>query len=153
MKQNGGMDAYLLIGNANTRKTSVIRSLTGCFNRSVRDIQLQSGRPVRFYARVGALQNTRTTLDEFVQEVNRSRCDAVVFSLLPTAVQTDLMDYPDAQTYVAGLRERGWRIKGVAVLGQDGGGVRAPNLRQYVQAPSAPVNLTARDVRAQFGWL
>jgi hypothetical protein len=153
VKQNGGMDAYILIGNANTRKSSVIRSLTGCFNRSVRDIQLQSGRPVRFYARVGALQNTRTTLDEFVQEVNRSRCDAVVFSLLPTAVQTDLMDYPDAQTYVAGLRERGWRIKGVAVLGQDGGGVRAPNLRQYVQAPSAPVNLTARDVRAQFGWL
>ena len=147
------MDAYILIGNANTRKTSVIRSLTGCFNRSVRDVQLQSGRPVRFYARVGALQNTRTTLDEFVQEVNRSRCDAVVFSLLPTAVQTDLMDYPDAQAYVAGLRERGWRIKGVAVLGQDGGGVRAPNLRQYVQAPSAPVNLTARDVRAQFGWL
>jgi hypothetical protein len=147
------MDAYILIGNANTRKTSVIRSLTGCFNRSVRDIQLQSGKPVRFYARVGALQNTRTTLDEFMQEVNRARCEAVVFSLLPTAVHTDLMDYPDAQTYVAGLRERGWRVKGVAVLGQDGGGVRAPNLRQYIQAPTAPVNLTARDVRAQFGWL
>jgi len=147
------MDAYILIGNANTRKTSVIRSLTGCFNRSVRDIQLQSGKPVRFYARVGALQNTRTTLDEFVQEVSRARCEAVVFSLLPTAVHTDLMDYPDAQTYVAGLRERGWRVKGVAVLGQDGGGVRAPNLRQYIQAPTAPVNLTARDVRAQFGWL
>ncbi len=147
------MDAYILIGNANTRKTSVTRSLTGCFNRSVRDIQLQSGKPVRFYARVGALQNTRTTLDEFVQEVNRSRCDAVLFSLLPNAVQTDLMDYPDAQAYVAGLRERGWRIKGVAVLGQDGGGVRAPNLRQYIQAGTAPVNATAREVRAQFGWL
>lgn len=147
------MDAYILIGNANTRKTSVTRSLTGCFNRSVREIQLQSGKPVRFYARVGALQNTRTTLDEFTQEVQRSRCDAVLFSLLPNAVHTDLMDYPDAQAYVAGLRERGWRIKGVAVLGQDGGGVRAPNLRQYVQAPAAPVNLTARDVRAQFGWL
>ena len=147
------MDAYILIGNANTRKTSLTRSLTGCFNRSVRDIQMQSGKPQRFYARVGALQNTRTTLDEFVQEVQRSRCDAVLFSLLPNAVHTDLMDYPDAQTYVAGLRERGWRIKGVAVPGQDGGGVRAPNLRQYVQAPTAPVNVTARDVRAQFGWL
>jgi hypothetical protein len=147
------MDTYILIGNANTRKTSVIRSLSGCFNRSVRDIQLQSGKPVRFYARVGALQNTRTTLDEFVQEANRARCEAVLFSLLPNAVHTDLMDYPDAQTYVAGLREQGWRIKGVAVLGQDGGGVRAPNLRQYVQAPTAPVNATARDLRAQFGWI
>jgi hypothetical protein len=39
------------------------------------------------------------------------------------------------------------------VLGQDGGGVRAPNLRQHTQAPTAPVNMTARDVRAQFGWV
>lgn len=52
-----------------------------------------------------------------------------------------------------GCAKPGWRFKGVAVLGQDGGGVRASNLRQYVQAPTAPVNLTARDVRAQFGWL
>jgi hypothetical protein len=148
------MDAYLLIGNANTRKTSLVRSLTGCFNRSVRDIQLQSAkRPVRFYARVGALQNTRTSIDDFVQEVARARCDAVIFCLSPGALKTDLAEYPDAQTYVAALRERGWRIKAVAVLGQDGGGVRAPNLRQYTQAPTAPVNATARDVRAQFGWV
>ena len=148
------MDAYILIGNANTRKTSLVRCLTGCFNRSVRDIQLQAAkRPVRFYARVGALQNTRTTLDEFVHEVARSRCEAVLFCLSPNANATDLIEYPDAQTYVNGLRERGWRIKAVAVLGQDGGGVRATNLRQHTQAPTAPVNATARDLRAQFGWV
>ncbi len=148
------MDAYILIGNANTRKTSIVRSLTGAFNRSVRDIQLQSSkRPVRFYARVGTLQHTRTTVDEFVAEVARSRCEAVVFCLAPNAHKTDLLEYPDAQTYVAALRERGWRIKAVAVLGQDGGGVRATNLRQHTQAPTAPLNLTARDVRAQFGWV
>jgi hypothetical protein len=148
------MDAYILIGNANTRKTSVVRSLTGCFNRSVREIQLQgSQRPQRFYARVGTLQVTRTTIDEFLQEVSRSRCEAVVFCLSPTAHNTDKETFPDAQTYVAALRERGWRIKGVAVLGQDGGGVRAPNLRQYILAPTQPINVTARDVRAQFGWL
>jgi hypothetical protein len=108
---------------------------------------------VRFYARVGALQNTRTTLDEFVQEVARARSEAVLFCLSPHANATDLVEYPDAQTYVNGLRERGWRIKAVAVLGQDGGGVRATNLRQHTQAPTAPINATARDVRAQFGWI
>ncbi len=148
------MDAYLLIGNANTRKTAIVRSLSGCFNRSVREIQLQGDkRPVRFYARVGALQHTRTTFDEFAEEVARSRCEAVLFCLSPHAHKTDLLEYPDAQTYVAALRERGWRIKAVAVLGQDGGGVRASNLRQHTLAPTAPVNLTARDVRAQFGWV
>ena len=148
------MDAYILIGNANTRKTSVVRSLTGCFNRSVRDIQLQSSkRPLRFYARVGTLQITRTSIEDFIQEVTRSRCEAVVFCLSPNAHTTDLETFPDAASYVAALRERGWHIKAVAVLGQDGGGVRAPNLRQYILAPTQPINVTARDVRAQFGWL
>ncbi|MCB4364643.1 hypothetical protein KIH07_12920 [Hydrogenophaga taeniospiralis] len=148
------MDAYIVIGNPNTRKASLVRSLTGCFNRSVRDILIQGGRrPLRFYARVGTLQDTRTTVEQFVVEVTRSRCDAVLFCLSPNANKTDTVEYPDALTYVAALRELGWRVKGVAVLGQDGGGVRAPNLRQYTQAPTAPVNVTAREVRAQFGWV
>ena len=50
------MDAYLIIGNPNTRKASLVRSLTGCFNRSVRDILIQGSKtPQRFYARAGAL--------------------------------------------------------------------------------------------------
>lgn len=148
------MDTYILIGNANTRKSSVLRSLTGCFNRSVRDIQLQDNRrAVRFYARAGTLQVTRTTPENFIQEVARARCEAVLLCLAPSAHHTDSTDFPDAQSYVAAFRAKGWRIKGVAVLGQDGGGVRAPNLRQHVLAPTQPVNLTARDVRAQFGWV
>jgi hypothetical protein len=127
------MDAYIIIGNTNTRKASLLRSLTGCFNRSVRDILLQGDkRPQRFYARVGTLQDTRTTIDQFVQEVMRSRCEATVFCLSPGA-KPDQPDLPDAQTYVAALRKLGWRIKGVAVLGQNDGGVRALNLRQYPQ--------------------
>ncbi len=77
----------------------------------------------------------------------------MLFCLSPSAHKTDLLEYPDAQSYVAALRELGWRIQAVAVLGQDGGGVQAPNLRQHTQAPTAPINLTARDVRAQFGWV
>jgi hypothetical protein len=148
------MDAYIIIGNSNTRKASLVRSLTGCFNRSVRDIQLQSGKKAqRFYARVGTLQETRTTAEQFVAEVAKARCEAVLFCLSPGANKTDLLEYPEADAYVVALRERGWRIKGVAVLGQNSGGVRAPNLRQYTQAPAAPVNVTAKDVRAQFGWV
>lgn len=148
------MDAYIIIGNTNTRKASLVRSLTGCFNRSVREIQIQgTKKPQRFYARVGTLQDTRVTVAQFVAEVARARAEAVVFCLSPEAHKTDTLEYPDAQSYVAALRELGWRVKGVAVLGQNAGGVRAPNLRQYISAPTAPVNLTARDVRAQFGWL
>jgi hypothetical protein len=143
------MDAYLIIGNPNTRKASLVRSLTGCFNRSVRDILIQGARkPQRFYARVGALQDTRTSAEDFVAEVGRSRCQAVIFCLCPAPA-----DQPGAQAYVDAIKAAGWRIKAVAVLGQDSGGVRAANLRQYPQAPTAPINVTAREVRAQFGWV
>lgn len=148
------MDAYLIIGNSNTRKASLVRSLTGCFNRSVRDIQIQGTKaPVRFYARIGTLQDTRTSVEDFVAEVGRARCQAVIFCLSPSSGQNAGADVPDAQAYVDGFRAAGWRIKAVAVLGQNAGGVRAGNLRQYTQAPTSPINVTAREVRAQFGWV
>jgi len=147
------MDAYLIIGNPNTRKASLVRSLTGCFNRSVRDILIEGAKsPVRFYARIGTLQDTRTPVEDFIAEVGKVRCQAVICCLSPSAPQDSSTDRPDAQAYVVGFKAAGWRIKAVAVLGQNGGGVRASNLRQYPQAPTAPINVTARDVRAQFGW-
>ncbi|MDH4052199.1 MAG: hypothetical protein OEU93_11515 [Rubrivivax sp.] len=148
------MDVYLIIGNPGTRKASIIRSLTGCFNRSLRDIQLQGVRnPLRFYARVGTIQEKNTTIEEFVAEVRRTRCEAVICCLAPEASPTDPERCPDAKAYVSGFKAVGWRIKAVAVLGQNGGGLRAANLRQYPLAPVAPINATAREIRAQFGWL
>lgn len=148
------MDCFLIIGNSNTRKTSIIRSLTGCFNRSVRDILLQGTRtPLRMYARVGTLQDTMTSIADFQAEAQRARCQAVICCLSAAANQSDAERWPDAQAYLAGFRAAGWRCKGVAVLGQNGGGVRATNLRQYTLAPTAPINVTARDIRAQFGWV
>lgn len=148
------MDCYLIIGNSNTRKTSIIRSLTGCFNRNVRDIQMQGSRtPLRLYARVGTLQDTRTSVDDFLAETRRARCQGVICCLSPAPHSDDAERCPDAQAYLAGFLAAGWRCKGVAVLGQNGGGVRATNLRQYPLAPTAPINVTARDIRAQFGWV
>jgi hypothetical protein len=147
------MDAFIIIGNPNTRKSSVVRSLTGCFNRSVRDVLPRGAKsPLRIYARVGALQETRTGIEAFVAEVGSSRCGAVLCCLLPSAHPNHLVEFPAALAYLAGFKAAGWRIRSVAVLGQDDGGARSPVLRQFTQAPTAPINVTARDVRLHFGW-
>jgi hypothetical protein len=147
------MDVYIVIGNPNTRKASVVRSLTGCFNRSVRDILPLGGKPVlRLYARVGSLQDTKAGPQDFVAEVARTRCDAVLCCLAPVANPDHAERLPDAQAYLAAFKAAGWRVRAIAVLGQNGGGVRAPNLMQFPQAPIAPINQTARAVRAHFGW-
>ncbi len=147
------MDAYIVIGNPNTRKASVVRSLTGCFNRSVRDILPLDGKaPLRLCARVGALQDTKAGPEDFIAEVARARCSAVLCCLGPSGHPDHRDRYPDAPDYLAAFKAAGWRIRAIAVLGQNGGGVRSPNLQQFPQAPIAPINQTARAVRAHFGW-
>lgn len=147
------MDAYVVIGNPNTRKSSLVRSLTGSFNRSIRDIlPLGAKSAVRIYARVGSLQDTKTRPDDFLAEVERTRCSAVLCCLLPSEHPNFPALYPDAQTYLARFRAGGWRVRAIAVLGQNGGDVRSPNLRQFPQAPTAPINVTAHAVRLHFGW-
>jgi hypothetical protein len=147
------VDAYIVIGNPNTRKASVVRSLTGCFNRSVRDIQPLVGKaPMRLYARIGALQDTKCGPGDLLAEIARARCDAVLCCLSPSAHADQPDKYPDAEAYLANFKAAGWRIRSIAVLGQNGGGIRSPNLRQFPQAPTVPINVTARAIRAHFGW-
>ena len=137
------MDAYLVIGNPNTRKASLLRSLSGCYQRSVRDIQPLGGQPVlRLYARAGALQHTRTTPSDFIADVERVRCNALLCCLAPEADPDHLELLPAAPDYVAAFE----------AAGQNGGGVRSARLHQFAQAPVAPINHTARLVRAHFGW-
>lgn len=148
------MDLYLVVGNTNTRKASLVRALSGCFNRSLRDIQPRVGRtPLKLYARVGTLQETRTRPDDFVAEVGRVRCSAVLCCLLPAAHPHAPDDLPAAAAYVHRFEQAGWRVAAIAVLGQDRGGLRSRRLQQFPQAGTAPINLTAAAVRAHFDWL
>jgi hypothetical protein len=147
------MDAYIVIGNPHTRKASLVRSLTGCFNRSVRDILPRQGSSaLRVYARVGALQETKTRPEDFLHEVARARCAAVLCCLWPSAHPHEPTEYPDAQEYIRQFKAGGWRIRSIAVLGQNAGGIRSPDLRQFAQATVSPINVTASAVRAHFGW-
>lgn len=147
------MDAYLVVGNSNTRRASVVRSLSGCFNRSVRDILPRDAtRPLRVYARVGALQETKTAPEAFLSEVARQRCEAVLLCLSASAYTAGSTSFPDARAYVARFEQEGWRVRAIAVLGQNAGGLKAVTLRQFPQAGTNPINVTASEVRALFGW-
>lgn len=148
------MDLYLIVGNTHTRKSSVMRSLTGCFNRSVRDIQPLDGRaPIRLYVRVGALQETRCTAEDLASEAQRQRAQAVLCGLWPTAHPHEPQRFPAAAAYVAALEALGWKRRAVAVLGQNTGGLRGARLLAFPMAPTQPINVTAHGVRQFFGWV
>lgn len=144
------MDAYIIIGGPNTRKSSVTRSLTGCFNRSVRNILLQNGAQIQIYARVSSLQESETTAQDFIVEVNQTDCQFVVFCLWPMPNSSNPIAYPDAATYLSAFSAAGWNIVKVAVLGQ--GQAAYPNQALFPNSQTDPINQTAQAVRLHFGW-
>lgn len=146
------MDAYLLIGNPNTRKSSLLRALTGCFNRSVRDIETLEGEVLRLYVRVAALQASRATAEDFADEARRSRCGAVAFSLWPGANPLDAQRLPDAPTYVDRLRAAGFRFQRIAVLGAHPLQLRMQGVERFPKVLVQPINATAHAIRQHFGW-
>ncbi|MCP5285759.1 MAG: hypothetical protein H6933_12755 [Burkholderiaceae bacterium] len=148
------MDLYLIVGNPNTRKSSVMRSLTGCFNRSLRDIQPSDGRaPIRLYVRVGALQETRCSAEELAAEARRQHANAVLCGLWPQSHPHEPQRWPDAATYLAAFDALGFRRRAIAVLGQNGAGLRGPKVMAFPLAPRQPLNVTAQGVRQFFGWV
>ena len=148
------MDLYLIVGNPHTRKSAVMRSLTGCFNRSVRDIQPSDGRAAfRLYVRVGALQETRCTADELASEARRQHAQAVLCGLWPHAHPHDAQRWPDAAADLGAFDSLGFHRRAIAVLGQNSAGLRGPKVMAFPLAPRQPLNVTAHAVRQFFGWV
>ncbi|KAB2890203.1 MAG: hypothetical protein F9K32_09510 [Desulfobulbaceae bacterium] len=146
------MNAYLLIGEPGTRKSSLLRSLTGCFNRNERDIQLLDGRTIRIYARVSTLQESKTTPKDFLVEVQKRNCPNVIFSLLPDPNPLFPIPFPDAQTYIDTFLAAGWDFVSTAVVGIHPISPAIPNVAHFPRAASLPINIVARNIRAHFDW-
>jgi hypothetical protein len=146
------LTAYLLIGDSNTRKSSLLRALTGCFNRSLRDIELRNGKVLRLYARAAALQESRTNATDFIAEVARSRCSAVAFALLPEANPTDPLNLPDAHAYLRVFASAGWQFERTALLGAHPIKPALAGTARFPSVMSQPINHSAQSVREHFGW-
>ncbi|MBQ0958255.1 hypothetical protein KAK06_04740 [Ideonella sp. 4Y11] len=149
------LTAYVLIGSPRTRKSTLLRCLTGCYSRNLRDIELASGQTVRLYARVSALQDTRTTPQDFIAEVQRQRCTHAAFILSPQGSPLDPQGLPDAQAYLDAFGRAGWRIERVAVLGADPVKPQVPARGAVARFPNVlhqPVNASAALLRQHFGW-
>ncbi|MFZ2990009.1 hypothetical protein [Ideonella sp.] len=147
------VEAYVLIGNPNTRKSTLMRCLTGCFSRSVRDIALHRGGNIKLYARVAALQESRTPAVDFASELARSRCQNVAFALWPESHPNDPERLPDAQTYLRQLRDAGWAIRKVAVLGAQPIRLDIKDVAHFSNVLSQPINTSAQQIRNHFGWV
>lgn len=152
---------HLVIGDANTRKSSLVRCLSGVVGgRSANqhmEVQLTTGTVITVFCATSALQENLhpRTPSDFIREVNSMV--PVPTDVLVTLRVNSRANYPSAAQYVAAFLNAGWVVASVALLGGSAQGLArlAPAARVSAVPNSAaqPTNLTASIVRTSWGWL
>lgn len=148
------MDAYLIIGHGNQRKSSTIRALTGVCQKDIFEIATNGGNILQTYIQIQSLQEASIAPQQFISEVSNSNCDSVLTSLRVGSMKNV---YPYCVSYIQAFQNAGWNIRGIVVLGLS----NLPhgyNLPQGVPVPIfigniLPTNQIASIVRNQWNWL
>jgi len=157
---------HIVIGDANTRKSSLIRCLTGYgggAGANEKDIALTNGSVITVYCKPSALQEKAAggpfdpaAFITFIQNLQQSPTD-IIFSLRVSASG----GCPQAAAYLSAFTiQPGWQIANMALLGNSAHAVQAilqplaGNARvvSVRNGRNQPTNLSAQQVRQVWGW-
>lgn len=151
---------HIIIGDSNTRKSSLLRCLTGIGSgNSTRylDITEASGKTIQAYCILSALQENYKPLHpaEFILYVKGlvPQPTDVAFTLRVSPRGA----YPGFAAYLQAFAATGWPVLNVALLGasacQQVQPVSVSSITSVSASPQQPTNLTASKVRVAWGWV
>lgn len=156
------MDLYILIGEANTRKSSCIRSLGG-FARSkqVFDIKLTNNTLIKVGCRIAALnednQDPQLPNDfiSVMQTLNQKKsCTAFLLPLRISGQNIRGVFYPNYDEYLKIFNNAGFVIKFIEVMGAQS---LTPSVNTIISnnpnSKKQPTNQTVSEIRKRWGWL
>ncbi len=164
------MKVYLIIGDADMGKSSVMRHLVAFPKGNGKSIRtkvldtVQGAIQISFYG-YQALQEHGTLPQKFINLINRqfkgNLPDNLILALRLSATKktSKVKACPDADTYIQAFINAGWTIFKSVVL-DDSGTATYPNhwnaksiLSRPQQVAPIPTNKVANDVRKYFGWV
>jgi hypothetical protein len=151
---------WAVIGDANMRKSSTIRALTGVGNRSVGmhiwDVDFQARGIVGVFICKAGLQELRITAATFIQMINNyqqnNNFTDVMVALRYQNHGHDAQGQPlgNADTYLSDFINAGWIISGCALLGAAAQGLAPMGFGTVVNIPHSnitPSNSNAAQLR------
>ncbi|HCH5095915.1 hypothetical protein NDJ85_22635 [Vibrio parahaemolyticus] len=152
---------HIVIGDSDTRKSSLIRALTGAGQgQSRKDLEVEkaNGTISTIHVMQSALQeNYKPQLpQQYINFVNQHSTDEFLFSLRVTNVVANGVTYPDAIDYIHQFKQAGFSIASVALLGHSANKLNLSQCGNVVQQPQShgtPTNKTASQVRQTWGWV
>ena len=151
---------YAAIGPAGSRKSSLIRSLTGIgnrhadFDRNILDIQLATGAVAQVYCCSPALQEIAIDPATFIAAVQQqgSRATDVAIALRRAPAQ----GCPGCIDYLQAWLNVGWSIGGIVLLGAGHPVAQhypgTPQIQRFPNSLQTPTNEMAAQVRNAWGW-
>ncbi|MBO6781713.1 MAG: hypothetical protein JJ899_00295 [Alphaproteobacteria bacterium] len=163
--------AYVIIGNPESRKSSVMRALTGAsgfapknLQNNVKQVALKDDRVIDVFVFISSMQEGEE--GEYAKSPGEliADCDEFPYVLLPLWVKEGkTKNLPDFKGYFDQMGQSGWIVENIAVLGHRkiGSSKNNPFANYNMPAPtiylphsaSSPTNLTASKIRTAWGWM
>ena len=129
---------YIVIGNGNTRKSSLIRALSGVANRGKYEIEDSSSIKNEFFIQVRSLQEANISPPDFITEMQNSNVSHILAALRINTLNSQ----PNGASYInAFINTTGWNISGIIKMG---GGI----ITGLPAGCTAPVQINNTNSRA-----
>jgi hypothetical protein len=151
-------NAYIIMGDANSRKSSTIRALTGKFKRGPYDIKLTDGSNIPVYVQIRALQEAEETSQDFIRMISSQNCIHVILSLrIESVTSSDMTEFHDGGTYIQDFINANWNIRNIFVFGSGrlpyGLPAQSPTPIFFPNSRTTPANELASNIRNILHWL
>lgn len=137
---------YLVIGDQNVGKSSIIRSLTGIRVSGQTTLRFLNNIDELFYVQMTSLQEeSRQTVQEATDTISASECS---FHLIALRYSPAGQNYPNAEAYITAFINADFIISGVAYLGEEAIPINFNNnLIQLCFPYAQTINKNASDIR------
>lgn len=146
-------DIFVVIGDANSRKSYTIRALTGAYNKGFYDIGLQNNNILNVYVHISSLQESRISPQQFVTDLNTVGYSYVLVSLWIRSGHGQ----PDGLTYLNAFISAGWNVQDIVVLGTPqlpyALPTSVPTPAFIPNSVGLPANNIASQIRGTWNWL
>ena len=146
---------FVILGDANTRKSSAVRALTGVPRRKEVTVATNGGN-IDVFVQISSLQESEVLPDAFISEMAEKEVKNVLVTVWISSLFKNDVVYPPGSEYLGAFAAVGWRIRQIVVLGTDtvpdAMPTDSPTPVFFPLSSITPVNRTAAEIRSHWGW-
>src|SRR5882672_6144705 len=146
---------YVILGNANTRKSSTARALTGVAQRKSVTVTTNTGN-IEIFVQISSLQESEIQPADFIAEMASGGHENILVTLWVSQRVTLSYTYPPGIDYLQAFIADGWVIAHVVVLGAptlNGAPAGTATANFVSDSRTTPVNSITAQVRNWWGWV